>query len=211
MFTGRQIITINCHKSILMAAIIRLLLGSLLALVAVNVLNAKSTMFMIDQRDQVYEVVITDPDTSATSSATPQPEIGSRVVNEISQLAESLEHRLGDMEILLSDRIGAVDQRLAGVERRTNETFMQINSFENQFWYIIIALLFLSLVTVLSILVLTFKFIEPMKKENKMLNESFVRLQAEIPKNSENIHQALRDLAKDDPYIAQILKKNKLL
>lgn len=134
-----------------------------------------------------------------------------RILREINELGSKIEERIVRAEDLLTDRIGAVDQRLSGVENRTNETFIGISSFEQQFWYIILALLFLSLVTVLSILILTFRFIEPMKKENKMLNESFIRLQTEIPKNSENIHQALKDLAKDDPYIAQILKKNKLL
>ncbi|AXJ00420.1 hypothetical protein CYPRO_1156 [Cyclonatronum proteinivorum] len=134
-----------------------------------------------------------------------------QVIGVLSGLESNLKNRIRNAEESLLDRTGAVEQRLAGVERRTDDTFLRISSFEQQFWYIIIALLFLSLVTVLSILILTFKFIEPMKKENKMLNESFIRLQAEIPKNSENIHQALKDLAKDDPYIAQILKKNKLL
>ncbi|MCC5933270.1 MAG: hypothetical protein JJU35_03420 [Balneolales bacterium] len=134
-----------------------------------------------------------------------------RILREITELGTLLEGRLTRTEDLLVDRVGAVDQRLTGVENRTNETYLSISSFEQQFWYIILALLFLSLVTVLSILILTFKFIEPMKKENKMLNDSFIRLQTEIPKNSDNIHQALKDLAKDDPYIAQILKKNNLL
>ena len=156
-----------------------------------------------------------DPDTVAViqpaTPVVPVTQNSDRVMMELSRLGETLENRVTDAEVLLSDRIAAVDQRLAGVERRSNETFLRISTFEQQFWYIIIALLLLSLITVLSIVVLTFRFIEPMKKENKMLNESLIKLQTQIPKNSDNIHQALKDLAKDDPYIAQILKKNNRL
>lgn len=167
--------------------------------------ETKSKIQAIAEADTLETVVLPVLPPAAPLSDT------NRILREINELGSKIEERIVRAEDLLTDRIGAVDQRLSGVENRTNETFLSISSFEQQFWYIILALLFLSLVTVLSILILTFRFIEPMKKENKMLNESFIRLQTEIPKNSENIHQALKDLAKDDPYIAQILKKNKLL
>jgi len=159
---------------------------------------------------------IVNPLTAVASLGEDEDEITSNAL--ISEL-QSLRAQLTNMEetqtnliyeeaLLLNDRFAALDQRLLTIEGRINSIYGEFDGLQFSFTIALAIMVAIALLTVMTVLVLRRKVIDP-------LHVQLARLRTEVSQStggdSQHIKLALKDLATDDPYLSQILKRHQLL
>ncbi len=123
---------------------------------------------------------------------------------ELKQLQEDQNELIIAQSDRTIDRIAALDQRLLTLENRLNSIYREMDQLDNNFSIAIAVMVAIALLTVISVFVLRKRMIDPIA-----LQTAQIKADLESDKGA-NLKRVLQDMARDDPYIAQLLKKHKL-
>ncbi|MFW6347275.1 MAG: hypothetical protein ACOC2C_01525 [Cyclonatronaceae bacterium] len=126
---------------------------------------------------------------------------------ELNGLHEQTRAQTAEQTEVLNDRMAALEQRVIGVEDRLNSIFLEISGIEEMAMLLLLFLFGVCVLTLLAVFVMRRKLIDPVHLQ-------LSRLRAEL--NTADGQQAkaltavLEDMAQDDPFVAQLLKKHGL-
>jgi hypothetical protein len=126
---------------------------------------------------------------------------------EINRLHEQTRGQMAEETEILNDRVAALEQRVIGVEERLNSIFLEIRGIEEIAMILLLSLFGVCVITLLSVFVMRRKLIDP-------VHVQLSRLQAELQhgdaEKTKALQAVLDDMARDDPFVAQLLKKHGL-
>lgn len=126
---------------------------------------------------------------------------------EVNRLHEQTRAHVDGQSDILNDRIAALEQRVVGVEERLNSIFLEISGIEEVAMLLLLFLFGVCVLTLLSVFVMRRKLIDPVHLQVS-------RLRAELKNAGDDRARTLTavfdDMAEDDPYVAQLLKKHGL-
>jgi hypothetical protein len=126
---------------------------------------------------------------------------------EINRLHEQTRGQMAEQTEILNDRVAALEQRVIGVEERLNSIFLEIRGIEEIAMILLLSLFGVCVITLLSVFVMRRKLIDP-------VHVQLSRLQAELQhgdaEKTKALQAVLDDMARDDPFVAQLLKKHGL-
>ncbi|MCH8556365.1 MAG: hypothetical protein LAT84_01025 [Balneolia bacterium] len=130
---------------------------------------------------------------------------------EINELSETQLIELDDKTAVLNDRLAALDRRLLTIEGRVNSVFGEFSTFEMNLAVAIGVMVAIALITVITLLILRRKTIDPVHVQIAALKTAIEQNTPGADKDVNKLRLALTDLAKDDPYLSQILKRHGLI
>ena len=107
----------------------------------------------------------------------------------------------------LNDRLGAVEERLIMLESRVGRLFNEVGGVGSNFNIAIGLMLGIGFLTVLVVFLLRKQHIDPVRNKVQMLELELAKIDSE---RNEKIQKLLLDVGKDDPHIAQLLRKHGL-
>lgn len=106
-----------------------------------------------------------------------------------------------------NDRLGAVEERLIMLESRVARLFNEVGGVGSNFNIAIGLMLGIGFLTVLVVFLLRKQHIDPVRNKVQMLELELAKIDRE---RNEKIQKLLMDVGKDDPHIAQLLRKHGL-
>ena len=105
------------------------------------------------------------------------------------------------------DRLAALDERMIGLESRVARINAEIGGFGSNFTIAIAIMICIAFITIVLVWIQRKKYIDP-------VNIQLARFEAELQKidaeKATRLQKAMQDLGKDDPLVAQLLKKYNL-
>ncbi len=134
-----------------------------------------------------------------------------RMRAELNELHSIQQLQIEDKTDRINDRLAALDRRLLTIEGRVNSVFGEFNTFELNLAIAIGMMLAIALITVLSLLIIRRKTIDPVHVQIANLKATLENKDPEISGDAHKLKLALRDLAKDDPFLSQILNRHGLI
>ncbi len=121
---------------------------------------------------------------------------------EMKQLQEEQNELIVTQADRSTDRIGALDQRMLTLESRLNAIYSEVGQVENNFAIAIAVMIAIALLTIATVWIIRIKTIDPVALQT-------ARLKAELQTaKGHELRQALIEMAENDPYLAQVLKKH---
>ncbi|MCH8568149.1 MAG: hypothetical protein LAT67_07795 [Balneolales bacterium] len=108
---------------------------------------------------------------------------------------------------LLADRLGALEQRIVGVENRLNRIFLESDYFDQKLTYAIGAMVAIAMLTLIALWGFRKKVTDPIEVQ-------LLKIRTDQHVSSANTDSkalsVLKEIAKEDPFVAQIMKKHNL-
>lgn len=126
---------------------------------------------------------------------------------EINGLHEQTRTQMDTQTEILNDRMAAVEQRVVGVEERLNSIFLEISGIEDIAILLLLFLFGVCALTLLAVFVMRRKLIDPVHVQLSRLK---AELKTSNPEQSRALQAVLEDMARDDPFVAQLLQKHGL-
>jgi hypothetical protein len=126
---------------------------------------------------------------------------------EINRLHEESRSQTEEQTDILNDRMAALEERVVGVEERLNSIFLEVRGIEEIAMILLLSLFGVCVITLLSVFVMRRKLIDPVHVQ---LSRMQAELQQADAEKTKALQAVLDDMARDDPFVAQLLKKHGL-
>lgn len=154
-----------------------------------------------------------EPDNETAADEAPVIESGDLLLElqalsgEINRLHEESRVQTEEQTEILNDRMAALEERVVGVEERLNSIFLEVRGIEEIAMILLLSLFGVCVITLLSVFVMRRKLIDPVHVQ---LSRMQAELQQADAEKTKALQAVLDDMARDDPFVAQLLKKHGL-
>lgn len=169
-----------------------------------------TALFVAYQPVSAFSYQNTQPDAEADAHDLILLEI-QRMRAELNELHSIQQLQIEDKADRINDRLAALDRRLLTIEGRVNSVFGEFNTFELNLAIAVGMMLAVAFITVLSLVIIRRKTIDPVHVQIANLKATLENKHPEISGDAHKLKLALRDLAKDDPFLSQILNRHGLI